>query len=325
MAVNVGARPPRLTPAGSPAGRRLVRPVGRWTRWYNSRGFWLLLMAPVLIFLAAAQFYPLMETVRLGMTNSKATAPGQSGFVGLQNYTTLLTADPRFWEIVRNSFVWVLLSVALQLIVGTLGALVLNMNLRLRALWRGLLMVPWVTPVVVVAVIWRWMFDGGSGGLVNYYLERLGVIDDPIVFLSSDVWVWPVLLLASTWKGVPFVTLLVLAALQSIPGEVVESAQMDGANKLQRLRYVTLPHLRPTLFVTGMISLVTTWFKFEIIWALTNGGPGFATSILPTYVYTWAFERFDFGMAGAVATIAMVVVLALAAAYALILREKEEF
>jgi multiple sugar transport system permease protein len=281
-------------------------------------------MAPVLVFLAAAQFYPLLETVRLGFTNHRATAPGETRFVGLDNYTTLLTEDPRFWPIVRNSFVWVLLSVALQLVIGTLAALVLNMNLRLRALWRGLLMVPWVTPVVVVAIIWRWLFDGGDSGLVNYYLGRAGLVDDPIVFLSSDFWVWPVLLLASTWKGVPFVTLLVLASLQSIPREIVESAQVDGANKLQRFRYVTVPHIRPTLFVTGMISLVTTWFKFEIIWALTNGGPGFATSILPTYVYTWAFERFDFGMAGAVATIAMVIVLTLAAAYALILREKED-
>ena len=299
----------------------LVSECPSW--WYTRRGFWLLLMAPVLIFLAVAQFYPLLETVRLGFTNHHATAPGETAYTGFQNYVTLLTEDPRFWQIVRNSFMWVLLSVTLQLVIGTLAALVLNMNLRLRALWRGLLMVPWVTPVVVVAIIWRWVFDGGGGGLVNYYLGQAGIIDDPIVFLSSNFWVWPVLLLASTWKGVPFATLLVLASLQSTPEEVMESAQIDGANKPQRFRYVTLPHLRPTLFVTGMISLVSTWFKFEIIWALTNGGPGFATSILPTYVYTWAFERFDFGMAGAVATIAMVIVLVLAAAYALILREKD--
>ncbi|WP_420113301.1 carbohydrate ABC transporter permease [Pseudactinotalea sp.] len=293
-------------------------------RWYSDKGYWLALMAPVLIFLLAAQFYPLLETIRIGFTNETATAPGETEWVGFDNYSQLLREDPRFWQIFRNSIFWVLGSVVLQLVLGTLAALVLNLSLRLRALWRGLLMVPWVTPVVVVAIIWRWLFQGGESGLINHYLGRVGIIDDPIVFLASDVWVWPVLLLASTWKGLPFAALLILAALQSLPKEVQESAAMDGANAIQRFWHVTLPHLQPTLFVTGMTSLVTTWFKFEIIWALTNGGPGFATSILPTYVYTFAFQRFQFGTAGSVATIAMVIVLVLAAIVALLFGERRQ-
>lgn len=304
-------------PAGPGGGRRSFS----WSRWYNRSGFWLLLLSPALVFLAAAQFYPLLETVRLGFMESRATSEGEQ-FVGLSNYAHLLTEDPHFWRIVRNSFVWVIFSVVLQLVIGTLAALVLNMNIRFRAFWRGLLMVPWVTPVVVVGLIWRWMFEGSSGGLVNHLAMEIGVMDEPIVYLASNFWVWPVLLLASTWKGVPFIALLVLAALQSVPNDLYEAAQMDGANRVQRFRAVTLPHLRPTLVVTGMISLVTTWFKFELIWALTNGGPGFATSILPTYVYTWAFSRFDFGMAGAVATLSMVIVISLAAIYMLFLRER---
>lgn len=291
-------------------------------RWYQERGFWLALMAPVLIFLLFAQFYPLIETVRLGFTNDRATAPGQTDWVAFENYRRLLLDDPKFWGIFRNSLLWVLGSVLLQLVLGVLAALVLNLPLRFRALWRGLLMVPWVTPVVVVAIIWRWLFQGGESGLINHYLGQVGIIDDPIVFLASDVWVWPVLLLASTWKGLPFAALLILASLQSMPKEIHESASIDGANAVQRFWHVTLPHLRPTLFVTGVTSLVTTWFKFEIIWALTNGGPGFATSILPTYVYTFAFQRFEFGVAGAVATIAMVVVLVLAALVALAFGER---
>ena len=279
-------------------------------------------MAPVLIYLTAAQMYPLLETVRLGFTDTRATNPDSGAFVGLANYQQLLTEDPRFWGIVRNSVFWVLSSVVLQIGLGTIAAIVLNLNLRLRALWRGLLMVPWVTPVVVVAIIWRWLFDGQSG-IVNHYLERVGVIDDPIVFLASEFWVWPVLLLASTWKGVPFATLLILAALQSLPTELTEAGQVDGAGPIRRFWHITLPHLRPTLFVTAMTSLVTTWFKFEIIWALTNGGPGFATSILPTYVYAVAFQSFEFGRAGAVATLAMVMVLVIAGFVALLFGERE--
>ena len=293
----------------------------RW--WYNSTGFWLLLMAPVLLVLAVLQFYPFLDTIRLGFTDSSAT-PGTGSFIGLKNFRFLTTDDPHFWLIVRNSFVWVIASVILQLVIGTLSALVLNMNLRFRYLWRGLLMVPWVTPTVVVGLIWRWIFEGSQGGLANYTLETLGVIDDPIVYLASNFWVWPVLLLASTWKGVPFVALLVLASLQGVSDDLHEAAKVDGANRWQRFWAVTIPHLRPTLFAVGMISLVTTWFKFELIWALTKGGPGYATSILPTYVYTWAFERFKYGTAGAVATLAMIIILAAAGLYAWLLREKDE-
>lgn len=281
-------------------------------------------MAPVLLYLLAAQFYPLIETARVGFTKDVLTSGQPATFVGVENYVELLTNDRKFWPIVRNSFIWVIGSVVLQVILGTAAALVLNLNLRLRALWRGLLMVPWVTPVVVVAVVWRWLFDGSNSGLINHYLIEAGALDTGIVWLGSDFWVWPVLLLASTWKGLPFVTLLVLAALQGIPKDILESASVDGANALQRFWYATLPSLRPTLFVTGMISLVTSWFKFELIWALTSGGPGFATSILPTYVYNFAFQNFDFGKAGAVATLAMVIILLLAGVYTLILRERGE-
>ena len=180
-----------------------------------------------------------------------------------------------------------------------------------------------MTPTVVVGVIWRWIFEGSNSGLANFFLTRLGVFDQPTVFLASEFWVWPVLLFASTWKGVPFVTLLVLAALQGVPQDLHESAAVDGAGRVKRFFHVTIPSIRGTLFTTGMISLVTTWFKFELIWALTNGGPGFATSILPTYVYTWAFNRLEYGMAGAVATLALAIIFVVAAMYALLFRDKE--
>lgn len=320
MSASTTSRP--APPAAAPSAPRSRTFRQRAVRWYSTNGFWLALMLPVLLFLLAAQAAPLLETVRLGFREDVLTSGQPSRWVGTDNYVELITNDRRFWPIVRNSFIWVLGSVVLQLVLGTLAALVLNMNLRVRALWRGLLMVPWVTPVVVVALIWRWMFEGSDRGLVNHVLIQTGAVDQGIVWLSSNFWVWPVLLLASTWKGLPFVALMVLAALQAIPRDILESASVDGASSVQRFWYITLPSLRPTLFVTGMISLVTSWFKFELIWALTHGGPGFATSILPTYVYTKAFRDFDFGMAGAVATLSMVIVLVLAGGYALLLRER---
>lgn len=317
--------PPRDTDVGArrPTPTR-ERPASvRLRRWYDSTGFWLLLLLPVLITLAAFQFYPLLETLRMGWTNEAARNPDPS-FVGIENFRSLVADDPHFWNIVRNSFIWVFLSVILQLVVGTAAALVLNANIRFRSVWRGLLMVPWVTPTIVVGVIWRWIFEGSGSGLINHFITTFGLVDKPIVFLASEFWVWPVLLFASTWKGVPFVTLLVLAALQGVDESLHESAAVDGAGRISRFWHVTVPSIRPTLFTTGMISLVTTWFKFELIWALTNGGPGFATSILPTYVYTWAFNRLQYGMAGAVATLALIIILVVAAMYALLFREKED-
>jgi multiple sugar transport system permease protein len=280
------------------------------------------LISPVLLYLLAAQFYPLVETIRLSVFDHRPTHPGPQTFVGVDNYVELLTEDRRFWGIVRNSFLWVLGSTALQIIFGTALALVLNQSLRLRGLWRGLMLVPWVMPVVVVAIIWRWIFDG-QHGLANYYLTAVGILDEPIVWLGSEFWVWPVLLLASAWVGTPFIALMVLAALQGIPPDILEAAHVDGTNRRQRLAYIIVPMLKPTLFVAGLIAIIVTWFKFELIWALTSGGPGFATSILPTYVYTQAFQRFDFGMAGAVATTAMVLVLIVAGLYARLLRERD--
>ncbi|NED98307.1 sugar ABC transporter permease [Phytoactinopolyspora alkaliphila] len=298
-------RPTRQTGA-TPAGR-----PGRGRRWLQKHGFWVLLMSPVLLYLLVAQFYPLVETVRLSVFDHRPTSPEPQSFTGLDNYRELFTEDRNFWRVVRNSFLWVLGSTGLQLIVGTTIALVLNQRLRLRGLWRGLMLIPWVMPVIVVAIIWRWIFDG-QHGLANHYLTQIGLLDEPIVWLGSEIWVWPVLLLTATWMGSPFIALMVLAALQGISRDVLEAAAVDGTTARQRLFHVILPMIRPTLFVAGMIAVVLTWFKFEVIWALTNGGPGFATSILPTYVYTQAFQRFDFGMAGAVAATAMAIVLVVA-------------
>lgn len=184
-------------------------------------------------------------------------------------------------------------------------------------------MVPWVTPVVVVALIWRWMFEGSDTGLVNALLINFNLAETGTTWLGDSVLVWPVLLMASIWTGSPITALLVLAGLQALPKETMEAAALDGAGAFRRFRYVVLPFIKPTLFAAAMLSLVTTWFKFELIWALTNGGPGFATSILPTYVYTLAFERFEFGQAASVAVIAMVMISILAASVAVILRERK--
>ncbi len=288
------------------------RQSGKGSRWFHEHGFFLMLMAPVAIYLLVTQIYPLTATVRESLFHEVLTRPQETRFVGVGNFIELLTRDDQFWPIVANSFVWVLGATALQLVAGTIAALILNQRVRARGFWRGLVMTPWITPVVVAAIAWRWIYDG-QYGLLNAALERIGLPAQ--VWLGDSTTVWPALLLAATWKGMPYVALVVLAGLQGIPREIIEAAEVDGASGWRRFFYVTVPMLRPLLFVTGLIAILSSWFKFEMIWALTKGGPGYATSILPTYVYSLSFERFDFGMGAAVAVAAMVLVLIVIAAY----------
>tara|TARA_R100000365_G_scaffold3528_1_gene11916 strand:- start:23132 stop:23953 length:822 start_codon:yes stop_codon:yes gene_type:complete len=268
----------------------------------------------------ATQLYPLVATAREALNENVLTRSNEAEFVGLDNFFQLFTQDPYFWRIVGNSLLWVLGATALQLIAGTVAALILNQAIVARGFWRGLLMTPWVTPVVVAAIAWRWIFDG-EYGLLNKSLELFGL--PSVAWLGNEATVWPALLLAATWKGMPYVAILVLAGLQGIPRDILEAAAVDGASGWRRFFYVTLPMLRPVLYITGLIAILSSWFKFEMIWALTRGGPGYATSILPTYVYALSFERFDFGMGATVAVTAMLLVVIVIAVYARIFGAKD--
>ncbi|RAV16123.1 carbohydrate ABC transporter permease [Paenibacillus contaminans] len=277
--------------------------------------FGYLLLSPVVLYIVIFQFYPLFETIRLSFFDYSLLHGKGMTFAGLGNYKDLLTADDHFWSIFRNSILWVFGSMILQFLLAVPAAVLLNRKLRLRGLWRGLLMVPWVSPVVIVGIVWKWIYDG-QYGLMNEYLKLLHVLQDNIVWLGDAFWVWPALLLTSTWKGFPYITLMMLSGLQGISGEMKEAAHIDGATAWQRFRFVTLPLLKPIMYVTGMVSIIGSWTKFEMIWALTNGGPGYATSILPTYLYTQAFVYLDLGKGAAVGTLSMLFVLAIIAAYA---------
>jgi multiple sugar transport system permease protein len=288
--------------------------VRRLSRIGKEFGFGYLLLAPVVLYIVLFQFYPLFETVRLSLFNYSLITGNAMTFVGLDNYVHLIAEDKNFWPIFKNSLVWVLGSTALQFAVAIPAALLLNAKIPSRGLWRGLIMVPWVSPVVIIGIIWKWIFDG-QYGLANHYLKALHLLSENIVWLGDEKWVWPALLLASTWKGFPYVTLMLLSGLQGISREMMEAALVDGARGWQRFRYVTLPLLRPIMYTTGLVSIVSSWTKFEMIWVLTNGGPGFATSILPTYLYTHAFQYFDLGMGAAIGTLSMLLVIVIVLVY----------
>ncbi|MCU6709832.1 sugar ABC transporter permease [Paenibacillus sp. J5C_2022] len=283
-------------------------------RYIHAYGYGYLLLLPVVLYIVAFQFYPLIETVRLSLFDYSLLASGPMSFTGLDNYLALLTEDRAFWRIFQNSLLWVLGSTALQFLIAIPAALVLFSKIKWRGLWRGLMMVPWVSPVVVIGIIWKWIYDGHYG-LLNHYMSELKLIQENIIWLGHEYWVWPALLLTSAWKGFPYITLMLLSGLTGLSKDMIEAAHVDGANAWQRFTQIILPLLKPIIYVTGLVSIVASWTKFEMIWALTGGGPGYATSILPTYLYTHSFVYFDLGKGSAIATLSMLLVLVIVVLY----------
>lgn len=262
--------------------------------------FFYLMILPTLLYLLIFQIYPIIDTIRISFTDWILIDQNSGRYVGFQNFQKLFTQDVNFWPLFRNSVLWVLGSTVLQYLFAVPISVLLNQKMHGRGLWRGLMMVPWVTPMVIAGMIWRFIFEGNHG-LLNQ------ILGTNIVWLGDANTVWGCLLLVSTWKGIPYATLMFLAGLQGIPGDLYEAAYVDGAGPVRRFFYITLPLLSPVIMVTALTSMVATWTKFETIWVLTSGGPGYTTSILPVYIYMKAFRSFEMGLGSAIAVVAMLV------------------
>jgi len=291
----------------------------RTTRQVNT--FAYLLILPTVLFLGFSQMYPIVETVRLSFTNTHLVKRSAE-FVGLRNYVSLFFEDENFWSILRNTVLFVFVPIITQFLVAIPAALILNQRLIGRGLWRGLVMVPWVMPVVVVGLMMKWLLDSNYG-LINHYLKFLGIINESINWFGDPRLVYATIIMASTWKGFAYPTVMTLAGLKGISLELYESAQIDGANSLQKFWYITLPMLRPILLVSGVVTMITGWTKFEMVYVLTNGGPGFATTTLPVYIFTNSFSSFRLGLGATVATISTVLILIFALLYWKFLMDKD--
>lgn len=278
-----------------------------WVKLGKS-GYIYAFLAPTLIFLLIFQIYPIFNSIYTSFTDLNMVKIGSGKWVGLKNYVKLLTNNSNFWPILGNSLLWVFGSTILQYVVAIPASLLLNRKFPGRPLVRGLMMVPWVTPVIIMGLIWRWIYDGDYG-LLNY------VLNTNYVWLGDKSVVWFSLLLTSLWKGLPYATLMFLAGLQSIPADLYEAAYVDGCNKWKQFLNITMPMLSPVILVTALTSIVQSWTKFEVIWVLTAGGPGYTTSILPTYIYSKSFKDFQMGVGSAVSVISMLLMMVFVVMY----------
>jgi ABC-type sugar transport system permease subunit len=304
----------RVTPSRSAAGPRLG--AGMRERLF---GYGLLL--PTLAVLALVILYPLADGVRISLMRMKLTSVAEPRFIGFQNYLDLFQ-DEQFWATFRTTAIWTAANVVAQIILGLALAVLLNERLKARGLYRSAALIPYVVPSVAAALIWRWMYDGTSG-IFNAILLRLGLINDYRPWLGEINSALPAVIIESIWKGTPFVMILLLAGLQTIPPEYYEAAAIDGASSWQRFRDITLPLLQPALAVATVLTTVYTVNNFNAIWLMTQGGPLGSTEILFTWAYKMAFVRFDFGVAATISAV-LFGILAIFAAIYIFLVEREE-
>ena len=276
-------------------------------------GIWpYLLLAPALIIMIAVVIVPIVEAVSMSFQSYNLTKPKKIGFIGLANYAKLFQ-DPLFWSSLLRTIIWVACAVGFQFRFGFILAQLLNRSFRGRGVARAVSLIPWVTPGVLIALMWRWLFDGNYG-VINDLLLRMGIIHEKIAWLSRMDTALPSVIITIIWQGIPFFALMILAGLQGIPGELYEAADIDGASGPQKLFYVTIPALKNTIAVTTMLRIIWVANSVDVIWNMTEGGPAYASQTLSVYVYKEA-NVLNMGYASAMAIMLMLLLLLVAIPY----------
>lgn len=226
------------------------------------------------------------------------------GWVGLKNYEYLLT--PEFGKTLVRTLIWVVCGIAGIFLVGTTLALALNKPIPGRGFFRTVVIIPWVIPHVFAGTMWSWVLNS-SNGIVNTILLSLGIINQPISFLGADLALATVIFIR-IWKGVPFLVMSLLSALQTIPSEVEEAARLDGALGLKYFWHITLPLLKPVMIMSGTILMAWSFTIFDLVYVITGGGPLNVTELLSITIYKKAFINSDLGGAAAIAIFTMIFV-----------------
>jgi multiple sugar transport system permease protein len=228
-------------------------------------------------------------------------------FVGFQNYIDVIK-NPIFNIALKNSFWWVFLSLVFQVTLGVTLALCLNKSFRGRSVYQAFVLAPWAVSGFIIGLIWKWLLNG-QYGLVNDILMKLHIVNQPLSFLSDEGMALNSTILANIWYGIPFFAIMTLAALQSIPEEVYEACDIDGANSIQKLFKITLPYIKPTLIVTILLRVIWIFNFADIIYVMTTGGPANSSQNLATFVILKAYTGLDFGQASALGVIFILILL----------------
>ena len=265
----------------------------------------LAFLAPAAIMILIFVFYPVIRTVLLGFQNFKLYDQLNVGYNGLENFRNLLE-DPNFSRILRNTFLWVFVSVFFQFTIGFSLALLLKKKFKFIGLYQGLIFIPWALSGFLMGLVWKWIFDE-SFGVLNDALLKLGLIDSRIPWLSDARWGMAAVITANIWYGVTFFVIMILAALQGVPKEMLEAAELDGANRFQTLFSVIIPYIRATLILIVLLRIMWITNFPDLIFGMTQGQPAGRTHILSSWLIEKLTLDADWGAASAVGLMTMVI------------------
>lgn len=271
------------------------------------RAFGLKLVAPAMVLLAVLLALPTALTVIYSLHDVPASGASFGPFVGIENYTIVLSS-PVFWRSATVTLTFSIGFVIFSTVIGLAMAMLLNQHFIGRGLARALLIIPWATPWLVIGILWKWFADGSVGGL-NAVLVLLGVTSEYYDFLSDPNTAMPITVLAAVWRQASFAGILILAGLQALPEELYEAASLDGANFWQRFTNITLPWLKPVLITVTVFNVIYAFLQFDVVFAMTQGGPGDTTQVLSILIYRQLFVSTNIGLGSALAVILGVVAL----------------
>jgi len=287
------------------------------------RVFPYLAIAPAFVLMAAVLAYPMLQMAVISFLRySLRNILGPKPFIGLENYA-LLFRLPDFWPSFGRTIYFVFWGLLVEMILSIGLALVVSRSFVGVGLARSIIMLPWMTSAAATSVMWAWLLEG-TFGAVNYGLRLLGLIRQPILWLGTYGLTMNVVIGLDVWREVPVMTMMLVAGLQSIPGELFEAARIDGAGFWAILFRVTMPLLVPTIILVLTLRTMIALRVFDLIAILTRGGPGGSTEVIGTYIYRNAFSRFDFGAAAALSVILFLVTLAISLVYLRMLEKRAE-
>lgn len=264
-----------------------------------------LYIAPVMILLLLMFGYPLIKSIIMSFQEYKLSRLDKVSWNNFENYANMFS-DKNFLLLLKNSLIYVIASVLGQFLLGLGLALGLNGKFKGRGVYQSIVFLPWAFSAFVVGLLFRWSFNG-EYGVVNDLLMKLGIIDKGISWLGTPGLSLAVVTMAMIWIGVPFFGINILAALQSVPEDIYEAADMDGCGIFRKFFTLTLPYIKPTIIMTVLLRTIWIFNSFDLVVIITEGGPANYSQTLPSYMYTQAFSAYDFGLAGAFGVLLMII------------------
>jgi multiple sugar transport system permease protein len=297
---------------------------GRKHGWSLSRGeraTAYLFLTPAVFFLLLLIAWPLLEVIWNSFNRSNLINPSVKGFAGLENYRYVFTVE-YFTQAMYNTVIWTVLSVAGEYVMGLISALALNQPIKGRAIFRGIIVIPWVVPIVVAGMTWTWLLTPDYG-IINIWMVKLGIMKEKYYWLGEMNTALLTVTFVNIWRSFPFYTVSLLAGMQSISKEMLEAAAIDGAGMWKRFRHIVMPQLKTVSITIIVMHIIWSSINFDFIWIMTQGGPLHSSETLPILIYRLAMKEYNYGAASALSTFMMSIMIVFTVIYFLYTRQQK--